>query len=160
MPGKRPTAETKHLRSEGLRTAGCIVQVVPIAFEGFPFSTLGMNEQKRTLRALLAWVPRVAGAAVMLALIGALAWIFLPPGGWSLPAGGALAGAVIGWKKGPSPKAGRMGSVLNTVVGGAALGLLVVFFYQSQCTPVPKEPGGQETEREMLTSGSRWGATL
>jgi hypothetical protein len=33
-------------------------------------------------------------------------------------------------------------------------------FYQSQCTPVPKEPGGQETEREMLTSGSRWGATL
>lgn len=102
----------------------------------------------------------MAGAAVMLALIGALAWIFLPPGGWSLPAGGALAGAVIGWKKGPSPKAGRMGSVLNTVVGGAALGLLVVFFYQSQCTPVPKEPGGQETEREMLTSGSRWGATL
>ncbi|MEF8817351.1 MAG: hypothetical protein V5A20_11080 [Salinibacter sp.] len=50
--------------------------------------------------------------------------------------------------------------MLNTVVGGAALGLLVVFFYQSQCTPVPKEPGGQETEREMLTSGSRWGATL
>ncbi len=91
----------------------------------------------------------------MLFLIGVLAWVFAPPGGGWLPAGGAAIGGLIGWKSptsGPdvTSGSGRIDAGLTYAVRGAALGLLVLFLYQSVRMSPPKEPDGQEPERETL----------
>ena len=85
----------------------------------------------------------------MLFLIGVLAWVFSPPGGGWLPAGGAVMGGLVGWGNAASTSGG-IDTGLTYAVRGAALGLLVVFLYQSVFMSVPKEPEGQEPKRETL----------
>jgi hypothetical protein len=114
-----------------------------------------MNEQETTLRRAWFWASRVGGAALMLFLIGVLAWVFAPPGGGWLPAGGAAIGGLIGWKSPMSGSdvtsgPGRIDAGLTYAVRGAALGLLVLFLYQSVRMSPPKAPDGQEPERETL----------
>ncbi len=109
-----------------------------------------MNEQETTLRRAWSWASRIGGAALMLFLIGVLAWVFAPPGGGWLPAGGAAIGGLIGWKSPTSGSdvtsgSGRIDAGLTYAVRGAALGLLVLFLYQSVRMSPPKEP-----ERETL----------
>ncbi len=91
----------------------------------------------------------------MLFLIGVLAWVFAPPGGGWLPAAGAVIGGAIGWKNPASrsdatPGPGRIDAGLTYAVRGAALGLLVLFLYQSVRMSPPQEPDSQEPERETL----------
>ncbi|MCS4139330.1 hypothetical protein GGQ13_002785 [Salinibacter ruber] len=114
-----------------------------------------MNEQETTLRRAWSWASRIGGAALMLFLIGVLAWVFAPPGGGWLPAGGAAIGGLIGWKSPTSGSdvtsgSGRIDAGLTYAVRGAALGLLVLFLYQSVRMSPPKEPDGQEPKRETL----------
>lgn len=116
-----------------------------------------MNEQETMLRSAWSWASRIGGAALMLFLVGVLTWVFAPPGGWWLPAGGAAIGGLIGWKN-PASRSdatsgpGRIDAGLTYAVRGAALGLLVMFLYQSVRMSPPEEPEGQEPKRETLAS--------
>ncbi len=112
-----------------------------------------MSNQETTFRDILSWASWLSGVVVVLSLVGVLAWVFSPPGGWCLPAGGAVAGGVMGWKN-PSSRSAPTKAVLTYAVRGAVLGLLAVFVYQSACTPAPKEPGTQEPKQEMLVQPS------
>ncbi|MFB6231163.1 MAG: hypothetical protein ABEL04_08405 [Salinibacter sp.] len=108
-----------------------------------------MNGWKKTFADALSQATRVAGAALMLALIGVLVWALSLSGWWYLPAGGAVAGGLIGWKN-PSFRSGRVDVTLTYVVRGAVLGLAIVVLYQSGCTSVPQDPRGQDPKRETL----------
>lgn len=112
-----------------------------------------MSDQEKTFKDILTWASWLGGVVVILSLVGVLAWVFSPPGGWCLPAGGAVAGGLIGWKN-PSPRSVITEAVLTYAVRGAVLGLLAVFVYQSACTSAPKEPGTQKPEQEMLVRPS------
>jgi hypothetical protein len=106
-----------------------------------------MNGWEDTFAELFAWATRVAGVAVMLALIGTLVWALSLS--WYLPAGGAAAGAVMGWAT-PRSGSGKTDAALTYAVRGAAVGLSIVFLYHSGCTSAPQEPREQEPERETL----------
>ena len=110
---------------------------------------VGMSEQERTLRSALSWAARIGSTALMLFLIGVLAWVFSPPGGAWLPAGGAATGGLVGWRN-AATTSGRIDTGLAYAVRGAALGLLAMFLYQSVFMPTPKEPEGRESKRERL----------
>lgn len=94
----------------------------------------------------LSWAGRLTGAAIVLSLMGALVWAFSLSGSWYLPVGGAVAGGAIGWKD-PPHRSSRADAALTYVLRGAALGLAIVFLYQSGCTAGPQRPKGQERER-------------
>jgi hypothetical protein len=106
-----------------------------------------MSEQERTLRSALSWAARIGSTALMLFLIGVLAWVFSPPGGAWLPAGGAATGGLVGWRN-AATTSGRIDAGLAYAVRGAALGLLAMFLYQSVFMPAPKQP--EESKRERL----------
>lgn len=106
-----------------------------------------MNGGEETFAGLFAWATRVAGAAVILALIGTLVWALSLS--WYLPAGGAAAGAVIGWAT-PRSGLGKTDAALTYAVRGAAVGLSIVFVYHSGCTSAPEEPRERAPERERL----------
>jgi hypothetical protein len=108
-----------------------------------------MSGSKKTFAGALSWVSRVAGAALMLALMGVLVWALSLPGGWQVLATGAVAGGLIGWRT-PPPGSGKVETALTYTVRGAVLGLAIVFLYQSGCTSVPQDPSGQEPKRETL----------
>lgn len=104
-----------------------------------------MSEREQTFRDLLSRATRVAGAAAMLALMGALVWALSLS--WYLPAGGAAAGGLIGWGNPPSGS-GRADTALTYTVRGAVIGLSLVFVYHSGCTSAPQD--SQKQERKTL----------
>ena len=108
-----------------------------------------MSGLKKTFAGALSWAPRVAGAALMLALMGVLVWALSLPGGWHLLAGGAVAGGLIGWRNPPSGS-GKVETAVTYTVRGAVPGLAIAFLYQSGCTSVPQDPSGQDQKRETL----------
>jgi len=113
-----------------------------------------MSGRKKTYAGALAWAPRVAGVALMLALMGVLVWALSLPGGWLLLSGGAVAGGLIGWRnlgwRTPPPGSGKADAALTYAVRGAVLGLAIAFLYQSGCTSVPQDPRSQDQKRETL----------
>lgn len=102
-----------------------------------------------TFADVLSWAPRVASAALMLALMAVLVWALSLSGGWYLPAGGAVAGGLLGWKS-SSFRASKADAALEYTVRGAVLGLAILLLYQSGCTSVPQDPQDQEPKPETL----------
>lgn len=110
-------------------------------------SHVGMNGWEMTFSDILSRAPRVAAATVMLVLIATLVWALSLS--WYLPAGGAAAGGLIGWRN-PLSGSGKADTALTYTVRGAVLGLSIVFLYHSGCTSDPQESRDQESKRETL----------
>jgi hypothetical protein len=108
-----------------------------------------MSEREETYADILSWATRVAGTAVMLVLVGVLVWALSLSSSWYFPAGGAVAGGVIGWEN-PSSGSGKADTALTYTVRGAVLGLSLVFLYHSGCTSAPQEPRDPDPKRETL----------
>lgn len=106
-----------------------------------------MNGWEVTFSDILSWASRVVGAAVMLVLVATLVWGLSLS--WYLPAGGAAAGGLIGWRN-PLSGSGRADTALTYTVRGAVIGLSIVFLYHSGCTSDPQGPQDQESKREKL----------
>lgn len=108
-----------------------------------------MSEREKIFADILSWATRVAGTAVMLVLMGVLVWALSLSSSWYLPAGGAVAGGLIGWEN-PSSGSGKADTALTYTVRGAVLGLCIVFLYHSGCTSDPQEPRDPDPKRETL----------
>lgn len=106
-----------------------------------------MNEREWTFWDLLSRTARVASAAAVLALMGTLVWALSLS--WYLPAGGAAAGGLIGWRNPPSGS-GRADTALTYTLRGAVIGLSMVFVYHSGCTSVPKDSQEQEERKTFV----------
>lgn len=104
--------------------------------------SIGMDGRERAYVSIFSRIARVAGAAVVLALMVTLVWAFSLS--WYLPASGAAAGAAVGWA-GLQTGPGGADAALTWAVRGAALGLAVVFLYNSGCTSGSQEPADRET---------------